>query len=305
MTTRPPVFLIGAPRSGTTLIYKTLCAHPDATWITNWLEKFPAVTALSALVRVPPRSPDRRFRVWFGSSGASAYSYSDRRSVSDRLFPMPVEGESLMRRCGIIELGADGTPATRSEQIDGLHHLFAGLQAWSGRSTVINKRIENNRRLPLLAEAFPEARFIEIVRDGRAVAYSMRNVDWWDRLHLPFYGGTVEQWRAEGRDEWEAAARQWVQELDDIDEGRPAVPPENWLRVRYEDVVEDGVPTFEALAEHAGLRPSAEWRAVLDRLRFPNRNESWTEGLSADELSVVEGIQSERLAADGYSLSGP
>ena len=32
---RPPTFLIGAARSGTSLLYKGLCLHPDAAYFNN------------------------------------------------------------------------------------------------------------------------------------------------------------------------------------------------------------------------------------------------------------------------------
>jgi hypothetical protein len=30
-----PLFLVGVPRSGTTLLYKLLCLHPDVAYISN------------------------------------------------------------------------------------------------------------------------------------------------------------------------------------------------------------------------------------------------------------------------------
>ncbi|MBV9253816.1 MAG: sulfotransferase, partial [Actinobacteria bacterium] len=36
-----PLFLVGAPRSGTSLLYKALCLHPDAAYISNWVNRFP------------------------------------------------------------------------------------------------------------------------------------------------------------------------------------------------------------------------------------------------------------------------
>ena len=42
-----PLFLVGVPRSGTTLLYKLLCLHPDAAYISNWMRTAPAVPALA------------------------------------------------------------------------------------------------------------------------------------------------------------------------------------------------------------------------------------------------------------------
>ena len=43
----------------------------------------------------------------------------------------------------------------------------------------VNKRIANNLRIPFLSRGVPDARFVSLVRDGRAVALSLSRVDWW------------------------------------------------------------------------------------------------------------------------------
>ena len=56
-TTDAPVFLVGAPRSGTTLLYKALCLHPAVSYISNWHRRVPGVDAVAALNRVPRAGP--------------------------------------------------------------------------------------------------------------------------------------------------------------------------------------------------------------------------------------------------------
>ena len=34
------MFLLGAPRSGTSLLYKCLALNPGAAWVSNWVERF-------------------------------------------------------------------------------------------------------------------------------------------------------------------------------------------------------------------------------------------------------------------------
>src|SRR6266542_5558719 len=96
-----PLFIVGAPRSGTSLLYKLLCLHPRAAWISNWARRAPGVPAVVLLNRLAPRMPATRRRTWFGSDGASAYVYGRPRALVERLFPMPVEGEPVYRHCGI------------------------------------------------------------------------------------------------------------------------------------------------------------------------------------------------------------
>jgi hypothetical protein len=65
-----PPFLVGVPRSGTTLLYKLLCLHPDVAYISNWMRTAPAVPILALANRLTPRFADTRRTLWFGADRA-------------------------------------------------------------------------------------------------------------------------------------------------------------------------------------------------------------------------------------------
>jgi hypothetical protein len=289
------VFLVGAARSGTSLTYKLLCLHPDVAYISNWVARFPALPHLAALNRVGRAAPNRQRRVWF-DEGSNAYVYGRTRPLRDRLFPMPVEGEPVYARCGITPSGEDAGEPSLSR----LRQAFGTIRRASGGGRILNKRIANNRRIPLLLRAFPSARFIDVLRDGRAVAYSLSRVDWWEDSEVWWYGGTPRRWREEGRDPWEICARNWVEELDAIEAGLGQVPRDQVLGIRYEELVEDPIPTLGRMAGFAGLAPSARWRSAVAALEFPNRNETWRERLPAEVVQRITTIQRDRLAEHGY-----
>ena len=39
---KPPLFIVGCGRSGTTIVYELLCEHPDLAWFSNYAERWPA-----------------------------------------------------------------------------------------------------------------------------------------------------------------------------------------------------------------------------------------------------------------------
>jgi hypothetical protein len=294
-----PLFIVGAPRSGTSLLYKLLCLHPAAAWISNWSRRAPRVAAVAGLNRVAARFPTTRRSVWFGSDAANAYVYGRRRALWERLYPMPVEGEPVYRRCGI-----GGDPAGgrfEDAQADCLRRAFAGLRRWSGGRVLISKRIANNQRIPFLAAAFPPARFVHLIRDGRAVAYSLTRVDWWEDGVVWWYGDTPRRWREGGGDPWELAATHWVRELASIGEGLGAVAPERQLELRYEELVGDPVAVLRRVAGFAGLADDPAWVADLRRLRYPNKNEAWRERIDPAARDRVETIQREELLRLGLA----
>jgi hypothetical protein len=294
-----PLFLLGPARSGTSLLYKLLCLHPEAAYISNYVARFPSLPRLAALNRLAPMMPDRRRRVWFGAEGSNAYVYGGRRSPLDRAFPMPVEGEPVFRRAG---LPATSMPAPARAQATArrVARAVTAVRRASGASVFVNKRIANIYRTPLLARALPEARFVAQVRDGRAVALSLSKVDWWPTSTVVGYGGTPERWAAEGGDPWELCARNWVDELAAMEHGLAQVPAERILRLRYEDLIAEPMAMLETIAAFAGLPPSAPWHEAVEALSFPDRNDAWRRALSPGALATIDGIQAETLARYGY-----
>ena len=297
----PPVFLVGPARSGTSLLYKLLCLHPEAAWISNWLARTPAVPPIAALNRLAAGAPHARRRVWFGADGSNAYVYGDRRRHRDRLFPMPHEGEPVYAACGIPQIGQlEGARAARAA--GELRTAVAAVRRASGAPVFVNKRIANNRRIPLLQQAFPDARFISLVRDGRAVAMSLSTVNWWPDSLVWWYGDTPAHWAAEGRDPWELCARNWVEELHAVESGLRDVPAEQVLALSYESFLDAPVDTLQQLADFAGLAPSRVWDRSVRSLAFPNRNEAWRIKLDDDAVRTITDIQSDELRSHGYAL---
>jgi hypothetical protein len=149
--------------------------------------------------------------------------------------------------------------------------------------------------------AFPEARFVHLVRDGRAVAYSLSRVDWWDDGVVWWYGDTPRRWRERGGDPWELVATHWVRELASVGEGLHAVGPEQQLELRYEELIGEPVAVLRRTAHFAGLSEDPGWLAELGRLSYPNKNEAWREQLTVDARNRVEAIQREELLRLGHA----
>ncbi len=295
-----PVFLIGAPRSGTTLLYKCLALHPGFGYISNYNERLPRWEATARLNRVPKHLPRARRKVWFGGAGGNAYVYSHGRPLVHKLLPMPTEGESVFARCGLPE--APTPPdAPLAQEAAALRTTFEALRRHGGGQRLLCKRIANNLRLPLLVEAFPDATFVLLTRDGRAVASSLRKVNWWPDFWLFWFGSTTRQWEAAGGDPWELAARHWVEEVAAIERGLPAIPPEQLHCVTYEAFTADPVDHLAEICERSGLAPTPPWLAEIRALSYPESTESWRTELDADAIATIERVQRDTLRRYGYA----
>lgn len=289
------LFVVGAPRSGTSLAYRALSLHPQAAYISNWLARTPGWPVLSLLNRIPRALPGLRSKYWFGEE-SNAYRYGRRRPLLERLFPAPVEGGPVFNAFGI----RDGATKLEPDRASALRRALAGPVRYGGGATLVSKRIANNRSLGLLAEVLPEARFVSMMRDGRAVAYSLSRVNWWEESDLWWFGGTPQQWKERGGDQWEACARTWVEEVRVIEAGLSGLDPKRVLRVSYEAMVAEPLAELGRIGRFGGLPESGAWTKSLGRLQYPNRNEGWRSNLDPVVVAQIERIQAEELRRYGY-----
>ena len=116
---------------------------------------------------------------------------------------------------------------------------------------------------------------------------------WW-------FGGTPEDWAAQGRNPLEMCARHWVEETRAIDIGLGDVPSSQVARMTYEDLVAAPQTVLAQAAAFAGLDPDDRaWRRELLAIKFPDKNAAWSVGLDAAERDAMS-IMNDQLAALGY-----
>jgi hypothetical protein len=153
----PYVFVVGCPRSGTTLLQRMLDSHPV-------LEKFAPRLIADAIAGKDIPLTDKL------AAGVRRYRRFHRLGVSAQ------EAEEEARKA-----------KTYSEYVRALYTRFAAL---SGKPLAGDKTPSNVRHLPLLHGLFPEARAVHIIRDGRDVTLSV--LAWAHESKGP---GKLELWK--------------------------------------------------------------------------------------------------------------
>ncbi len=89
----------------------------------------------------------------------------------------------------------------------------------SNAKVLIDKNVRNSLRIPQILRIFPHARFIHLIRDGRAEAASWRK--WAIKTNKP--DQTIE-----------GAAKQWVKYLDEIERFKTKI--KKYEEIRYEEL---------------------------------------------------------------------
>ena len=286
-----PVFVLGTGRCGSTLVHEVLARHPETGFMTNLddLGVLPSTAWQNTLWRRLPPAVTRKG----GTRFAPTEGY---RALGREVGPQVVDPVRDLT-------AADATPWLRTRI-----RRFFDVRAERLGTPVFLHKLTGWPRAGLLHECYPDAVFIEVVRDGRAVASSWLQMDWW-RGHLgpggwhfgPLPPELEQHWLEADRSFAVLAAIGWRLLLDAYDEARAAVPPEQWVRVRYEDVLADPDGGFARMLAGMGLDRSPEFVSGLSRYEFTDRRaEAFRKDLSSRDIAAMEVVLGKQLAALGY-----
>jgi hypothetical protein len=275
------VFLLGAGRSGTTLLYKLLCLHPEVAFISNYENRLKWLPDgwLSGLVATRKQL---KLAAWFNRGNA----YFIRRPWIKKLVPTPVEGESVYADCGVpLHSAANYLPdeVTASS----LRERFEAFRRHSDAKIFLSKRTANNRRLPILQKIFPQARYIHLIRDGRDVAHSLSQVEWWDDHVLWWDGRRAVDAQTAGEDRISLCARNWVHEMAELEANLADIPQEQKYQLRYEDLLNDPIGELSAVLAFIGLPVTADFTHAIEYLQLAHRPSRWPQAWSEHQLAKV------------------
>ena len=146
----PYVFIVGCPRSGTTMLKRMLDAHAsiaitrETHWITHLFKKRAGMTQEGIVLG----------------------------DVVDRLCEHRRFSHLGLDRSAVEALIADGGDMTYPDLVSKIFDLYA---AKDGKPLAGDKTPPYVRRIPLLHKLFPQAKFIHLVRDGRDAGLSLLN----------------------------------------------------------------------------------------------------------------------------------
>lgn len=266
-----PIFVGGCDRSGTTLLASMVGGHsdvnclPEAQFIARYAGAQRDISSVAADVL-----EHRRFGLW----------------------QMPVSQED---REDILASQDYATLIHKIASLYGRHHNRPEQRIWLDHAPNCIMSVE------ALLRVFPDAKFIHLVRDGRAVAASWLGMDWGPR-HITTVADTWALRLAAGM----AAEAKY---------------PESVIRLKYENVVTAPEQEMERLSDFLGI--SFEEDMLLARgLVLPSRSASthkllkengktgvsisaldkWKTTLTQRQIELFEHRTGDLLGLVGYDL---
>ena len=278
-----PLFIVGANRSGTTLLRLLLNAHSQ--------------------VGIPDEIN------YFHSFRHADYYHWKESDMPAAEFEAFVDDFLASNRSVTPELDMD---ALRADILDGPVDLRRPykllLEAWArhhGKDRWGEKTPGNLYHAHYLLAMFPDAHFIQIVRDPRAVVHSMQKASFFPD-DVVFNAFNLRKALAEGRSHVEKS-----------------VPAAQRLTVRYEDLVNAPVPTLRRVCAFAGLEyedgmlafhqdasrymteaAASSFNAAATRPISKDRTDAWRHRLSAAEVAMIEFVHEAFMTEFEYARDG-
>lgn len=233
-----------------------------------------------------------------------------------------------------------GSEHARPDVIRYIRKKFESLSARNSGKRVVEKTCANSLRVDFVHAVFPEAYFIHLIRDGRAVAesamrrwqarpdprYLLQKARWVPFLDAPHYGlrfvryqlarlgspgGAQASWgpRFAGLDELvaskmlvEVCGLQWKACTKAADSALKQLPQNQTVTVRYEDFVTNPISETRRIFDQVNLSFVHECRDHIERSVSQAHLNKWQVKLSEQDLALLlPHIESELLRL-GYQV---
>ena len=277
---KPPFFIVGAARSGTTLLQYMLRSHPEVSLPTSeshffipFYERREEYGNLSEIGNIRQLLTD--------------IHDSRKRFFEEDLHGIRFDVESLAQRAQRDDRHTvPGVIATIFEA----NAEAEGKRRWGDKTPYYALHCET------LLQMFPGAQFIHLIRDGRDCALSMlqrkRDLQIFNVYHAAYIWNRYVQ-----------SAREFG-----------AKHPDNYFELRYEDLLDSPQETMKSLCDFLGIEFShsvidfrkssgAGKTPLLTKPLQKSNQGKWRKSMSRRDLEIFESLAGETLEKCGYELS--
>lgn len=274
-----PIFVLGCPRSGTTMLQLMLHAHPRI--------------AIGPETRFLLPAYERRRE--FGDLDDAG----NRRALAQWIVGKQTRFRDLGLDAGRVVEEIVEAPPTLGSALGTVFRAYAhrfGKPRWG------DKRPGYYKHIPTLLRLFPDAQIVHLVRDGRDCVASLKEMPWWK--HGTYE--TVGAW-AEAIDCGRRAARMLpADSYHEMRYERLVSDPQRELIALCAFLGEEYDPAMSEPHELASVAVPGrkKWHARASDQVSPGRVGRWDQRLEPWELALCESVLGEKLRSHDYELSG-
>jgi hypothetical protein len=223
-----------------------------------------------------------------------------------RLIPQPTENYRLVRWAtdGVFTIPRALTPQDVTDKAaQRMRYLVHQHLKGQGKSRFVMK-FTGFPRVAYLNEIFPDALFIHVVRDGRAVASSLVRAPFWRGEASWGWGEMGEEFRKEyldaGKNELILAAISWKMLMRHLVAACEHIPSGRFLQMRYDKLITNPLGRMREIAEFCQLPNSELFERRVTACPLISNDKKWRKLLTPEEQRQLE--HSLRPALETYGF---
>jgi hypothetical protein len=299
-----PIFIVGCHRSGTTVLYEALAKHPDLVYFTNASNLLPTLPILSNIL-CSSLGLDDVVQERFLQDGITITPFT------------PNEGIRIWERYAFEQVDYCLSETYDNPQMEAYLRLTIQkhLKHFHGKR-FINKNPDNSVRIRYLNKLFPDAYFINIIRDGRAVCSSLLKArDLAENFFGPEHrhstsGIKTSDWH-KIKQVWDnnpvaGSGMLWRAVMETIEQDRAAIAKARYMELRYEDFVVQPLEYLRQIVNFCQLPWNASVESLLGKdsckITLDERNNAWKKRLSSNDLNCLMNVIGTTMMQYGYEV---
>jgi hypothetical protein len=297
---KPPVFIIGHWRSGTTLLHNLLCRDPSAAYLSTYQSVFPNNLASKWLFKtfmkknMPSRRPSDNVELNINYPQEDEFAFSNcQHNAYYNFFYFPSRYEQFYER-SVLHKGLSEVEI--QEWYASYDKLLKKALIDSGGKQLFVKNPVNTARIDKILRLYPDARFLYIYRNPVTVFYSTKRFFeklfptlWLNPVPDPFIDRII----------FDIYARM----MQRYQEQKSLVPKGNLMELRFEDFEKNPVPELQKI--YSGLLKE-DFEAVKPRFTSYFKSlEGYTKNryrISVSRLQSIEREWGRYMKLYGYGI---
>lgn len=281
-----PVFIVGTPRSGTTLLLYMLRSHPRLF--------FPDEESHFIIPMYKLSNRYNRFQRRDDIERALVDMHTIR--------PVFFRGYTEQNEMAIEHLAGAIQAAGCKSVAEAIDFVYSAMANLAGKARWGDKTPYYALHLPTIMEMFPDAKVVNMVRDGRDVALSLLE----RRYDMDVYNVYF-------------AAKYWEQYVTAVDVASRSCNKDSLLNIRYEDLLDNPEQTLKSICQFLGEeyfptlidfdKPKALDTNLLQKTRLigqplkSSNQGKWRTKMTARQINLFDRTAGGLLRSHGYDSS--
>jgi hypothetical protein len=273
-------FVIGTPRSGKSRVFNILISSGCFAWISDFHNYFNNAKFSSLANRV------------YDIPLLGSKLYWNNWKI--KYLPHPVETNSFWQK-NITGFNSVKSHEIITSELKNVYKLINIFCKWQGKNIFLTE-YSKWAKINYFSKIEPNAKFLHLVRDGRAVAYEYYKMiinskyKEWNEKEKWIYA-----WPQNWRDEFEEnsdsilayCAYLWKFQLKLIQEEAKNLSLDRYLEIKYEDLVKEPEKVIIEIMDFFGIDFNTNISRYLHKNMLKNMNHEWKENLSLEQKNLL------------------